>query len=192
MCRVLRARRLHQRHVSLVKAFTSAELTEAKQVADTTNNLIDALRTDLATAISKNEELEKARSELEKARSELEKARSELVAQHEEDANALSAAEKHTRAERANLRWVWMCRMLRARRLHQRHVSLAKKFAFAELTEANNVTETSKKLIDTLKGELTTATSKIEELEKLQVRLDEKLAECHVSWQSCTGIGLYF
>ena len=56
-------------------------------------------------------------------------------------------------------------------------VSLAKKFAFAELTEANNVTETSKKLIDTLKGELTTATSKIEELEKLQVRLDEKLAE---------------
>jgi chromosome segregation ATPase len=170
MCRVLRARRLHQRHVSLVKAFTSAELTEAKQVADTTKNLIDALRTDLATAISKNEELEKARSELEKARSE-------LVAQHEEDANALSAAEKHTRAERANLRWVWMCRMLRARRLHQRHVSLAKKFAFAELTEANNVTETSKKLIDTLKGELTTATSKIEELEKLQVRLDEKLAE---------------
>ena len=57
MCRCS-PRRLHQRHVSLVKAFTSAELTEAKQVADTTNNLIDALRTDLATAISKNEELE--------------------------------------------------------------------------------------------------------------------------------------
>ena len=99
---------------------------------------------------------------------------------------ALVDAEARALSQRATLRWSWMCRVLRARRLHQRHVALVKSFTSAELVEARSWAATCDKTIRSLNDQMLEAKAKLKALEDLDetVRVrDARVAELELLLQ---------
>jgi len=99
---------------------------------------------------------------------------------------ALVDAEARALSQRTSLRWSWMCRVLRARRLHQRHVALVKSFTSAELVEARSWAATSDKTIRSLNDQMLEAKAKLKALEDLDetVRVrDARVAELELLLQ---------
>ena len=99
---------------------------------------------------------------------------------------ALVDAEARALSQRTSLRWSWMCRVLRARRLHQRHVALVKSFTSAELVEARSWAATSDKTIRSLNDEMLEVKAKLKALEDLDetVRVrDARVAELELLLQ---------
>ena len=99
---------------------------------------------------------------------------------------ALVDAEARALSQRTSLRWSWMCRVLRARRLHQRHVALVKSFTSAELVEARSWAATSDKTIRSLNDQMLEVKAKLKALEDLDetVRVrDARVAELELLLQ---------
>ena len=99
---------------------------------------------------------------------------SRLHAEHEfreqvDDAGTLHAKEVvRFKSQRALLLWSWMCRTLRARRMHQKHVKLVQAFTSSELVEARNWAATPNTTIHSLNDQLLAAKTKANEVGELE------------------------
>ena len=171
------------------KLLTAARHTHKDEIEekDARINELELERQRLVTAISEYEtSLESTRSsssgQVSRLHGELRILREQLDESNTTRAKALVQA----KSERAALHWSWMCRVLRARRLHQRHVALVKSFTSAELVEARSWAATCDKTIRSLNDQMLEAKAKLKELEDLDetVRVrDARIAELELLLQ---------
>jgi len=99
---------------------------------------------------------------------------------------ALSDAVARAKSERALLRWAWMCRVLRSKNIHVRHLHLVKSFTSAELVESRNWAKTCDKTIHSLNDQLQAAKMKIKDLDAMHEKArdqDARIAELELMLQ---------
>ena len=171
------------------KLLTAARHTHKDEIEEKEAriNELELERQRLETAISEYEtSLESTRSsssgQVSRLHGELRILREQLDESNTTRAKALVQA----KSERAALHWSWMCRVLRARRLHQRHVALVKSFTSAELVEARSWAATSDKTIRSLNDQMLEVKAKLKALEDLDetVRVrDARVAELELLLQ---------
>jgi chromosome segregation ATPase len=99
---------------------------------------------------------------------------------------ALSDATARAKSERALLRWAWMCRVLRSKNMHVRHLHLVKSFTSAELVESRNWAKTCDKTIHSLNDQLQDAKTKLKDLDAMHEKArdqDARIAELELMLQ---------